>query len=80
MKKNKKFFLTWEPEVKNAEGELTDGGYWNQHDTLEDAYNQEEDAEIYEATPKRLGRFKKHVTFEPLPDKKPRRRKPRKKK
>lgn len=57
MNKQNKVYLVW------ADGE--DEQYWNQFDSLEEAVTYEGGSapvEVYVATPKRIGRFKrKHV-------------------
>jgi hypothetical protein len=58
MEKKNKLYLVWCQEQEDD----VDSGFWNQYTSLEDAVSTEGDSvEVFIATPKRLGKFKRAV-------------------
>ena len=53
MNKTGKIYLVWNDEDEEAENH-----YWEQYYSLEDAVGEHPNKDIFEATPKNLGKFK----------------------
>lgn len=63
-------YCVWIPEIKDENGEITDGGYFNDYDRLEDAVdsNGGKDVEIFWYKPKRLGVYSLQRTYIAKPE------------
>lgn len=71
----KKIYLVWVPPAHDEDGSLIDGDFFNQYTDLVDAVEASEGEYIYEAIPKRIGKFITKKVIEKVPEKKPRRKK-----
>ncbi len=60
-----KIYLVWVPEVLDDDAGTVEGGYYNQFDTLEDAVEEANGEEVFEAAPKSLGyaKVETKITF-----------------
>ncbi len=65
--KTKKLYLTWENE---ANAQTADEGYFIIHESIEEAVGHDTGAEVFEASLKSIGKFKKQVTLVPIVEKK----------
>jgi len=54
----KKFYGAWVEPVFDENNECSDGDYWRQYGSLEDAVSENPGLPIYLMTPKRLGKFR----------------------